>query len=227
MGCTEHPHPPAAVPRGRHCDTRHGRPRTAPGWPRTAPHPGRWRAGGGGSRAVLLGRRAVMKISDEIAILSTMTSSLPAHREPSPAGRGSRDAGEERWSSQRSSFATARGADGDLGQPHHRSPLPQLWAEEGRGSECSSQPCTPGQIYGLSSAGGEGIREQCPGLPWARVPRLGRGSKNSMRRVFCFPSTQGLWVLHSSPAAGAASQAGPGLPTGQHHSSYCHNPAQS
>lgn len=60
-GYIEHPHPAAAVPRGRHCDTRHGRPHRAPDRPRIPPHAGRCRPGGGGSRAVLLGRRAVMK----------------------------------------------------------------------------------------------------------------------------------------------------------------------
>lgn len=57
-------------------------------------------------------------------------------------------------------------------------------------------------------------------LPWALVPRLGRGSDNSTGRMLCFPSTQELRILCSSRSIPGRNKA-----PRQPHSSHYRNPS--
>lgn len=174
---------------------------------------GRGGGGAGGSASAgsrrQPGRVAGEKGCDEIAILSTMTSSLPPRTGSRvPAGRGTglrrregcgrRDAEDPRDAPFLLSGegSTPPGLMGGTVHPitllssPSRSPRCSLGRAGAEGCPFAWL-CPPAQISQMISGGGEasGERSPQPQPPWAWMPRLGRDSDNSTW-MLCFPSTQ-------------------------------------
>lgn len=229
--CVEHLHPPD---RGAQRAALWHRARSSPAQPRSgilsplpacpwAPHPGSCRpgpaarrGGGAGGSASAGSRRQPGRVAgekgcDEIAILSTMTSSLPprtgsrvpAGRETELRRRKGCGRGDAEGPRDAPFLLSAKGSTppGTMWGTVHpitllsspgRSPCCSLgWA--GAAGYHFTRPCPPAQISQLISGGGESLRRVIPTAPAA----LGMGAQpgqcsDNNTRMLCFPSMQEL-----------------------------------